>query len=87
MSKQRKDLVLNPRIGIFTCAKDCPGRKPGCHAKCEKYQRERTKYDQENKIDYPEKAFNTYMAERAITINELARKRNVKHRHLKSNRK
>lgn len=25
---------------IFTCAKDCPGRKPGCHGTCEKYKRE-----------------------------------------------
>ena len=29
----------------FTC-KDCENREPGCHAKCEKYKREKAKHDE-----------------------------------------
>lgn len=30
---------------MFTC-KDCPDRHIGCHAECEKYQRERAEHEQ-----------------------------------------
>lgn len=29
---------------VFTC-KDCPDRYPGCHDKCEKYQKEKAVWD------------------------------------------
>ena len=32
----------------FTC-KDCPNRYPGCHGKCEKYQREKEAWTALNK--------------------------------------
>ena len=30
---------------MFTCSRDCPERKPGCHDHCDKYKRERAAYD------------------------------------------
>ena len=35
---------------IFTC-KDCGNRQPGCHSKCEKYQKEKAAYEERKAAD------------------------------------
>jgi hypothetical protein len=43
----------------FTC-KDCPNRYPGCHDKCEKYQREKAEWEAEKKAGEPDKQYALY---------------------------
>lgn len=47
---------------FFTC-KDCPDRYIGCHAKCEKYLREKADYECLKAIANQDKSSKNYTAE------------------------
>ena len=49
---------------IFTC-KDCPNRYPGCHGKCEKYQKERAEWDRIKAASEAERDGWRYVSENA----------------------
>lgn len=37
-------MSFNRSRTVFTCEPDCPGRKPGCHGRCKKYNDEREEH-------------------------------------------
>lgn len=64
----------------FTC-KDCPDRYPGCHGKCEKYQKEKSEYER-----IKTKFSNEYGAD-YYTKQTIGKRKDAQAKHQKSNRR
>ena len=43
-------------MNIIRCCYGCPDRYAGCHAKCEKYQREKKEYERQKGFEKCQKA-------------------------------
>ena len=43
-------------MNAIKCCYGCPDRHTGCHAKCEKYQREREEYERQKELEKRQKA-------------------------------
>ena len=43
-------------MSAIECCYGCPDRYAGCHAKCEKYQREREEHERQKELEKRQKA-------------------------------
>lgn len=57
----------------FTC-KDCPKRYPGCHGKCEKYQKEKADWEAIKAAARPDKEYDIYVGLKAGESKDRAAK-------------
>lgn len=49
---------------MFDCGADCPNRKPGCQDHCEKYARDKAKWDERMATERQQAMLNQYVTKR-----------------------
>ena len=58
----------------FTC-KDCGNRYPGCHDKCEKYQKEKAEHEARKAVEYQQrKLHHDIESQRSSNINKMGKR-------------
>ena len=68
---------------MFTC-KDCKDREVGCHSRCEKYKREKTKHERLKAINESDKDYRAYRREqRDKRIKANAKRKNKHHEYFR----
>lgn len=60
---------------FFPCAKNCPGRKPGCHDHCERYQAKRAEWDKLNAQKRIDQGIKNYLCQNTFKSMDVAAKR------------
>lgn len=64
---------------MFSCGRDCPDRKPGCHGQCEKYKKERAAYDKRKAELNRYKDAQSYTMDIVVGRSNARAKRNKNH--------
>ena len=67
----------------FTC-KDCPNRYPGCHDKCEKYQKEKAEWDRLKTKEAENRELQAYICGSINKKKDMSAKKTARYPKLKS---